>query len=157
MVKSRAAGYLAGQARLDWREAPDPLPTGLVTRLLVSAVLVLLAGLVLLPLVLLTVLVLLAGLVLLPLAVVALVLLALPVLVLRSALARLVLLAHAELLLRSVLTLLDLLWMLLRVLLGLVLQVVELAHCGLRPGRRLRRPSLTAPTHCRQSDALPGA
>jgi hypothetical protein len=105
---------------------PPIQPTGLVTRLLVSAVLVLLT-----------------------LAVVALVLLALAVLVLRAALAALaglVLLAHAELLLYSVLTLLDLLWMLLGHLLGLVLQVVKLAHCGLRFGRRLWRPSLTAPT-----------
>jgi len=73
---------------------------------------------------------------------VALALLALAVLVLRTALAVVALvllaaLAHAELLLHSLLTLLDLLWMLLRQLLGLVLQVVELAHCGLRPDRRL--------------------
>jgi hypothetical protein len=46
--------------------------------------------------------------------------------------------------------------MLLSHLLGLVLQVVELAHCGLRFGRRLWRPSLTAPTPCRPLDALPG-
>ena len=73
---------------------------------------------------------------------VALALLALAVLVLRATLAVVALvllaaLAHAELLLHSLLTLLDLLWMLLRQLLGLVLQVVELAHCGLRPDRRL--------------------
>ena len=89
---------------------------------------------------------------LLALAVVALVLLALAVLVLRAALAGLVLLAtlaglvllaHAELLLHSVLTLLDLLWMLLGLPLGLVLQIVELAHCGLRP----RSSSLTAVSH----------
>jgi hypothetical protein len=46
--------------------------------------------------------------------------------------------------------------MLLGVLFGLVLQVVELAHCGLRPGRRLWRSSLTVPTHCRPPGALPG-
>jgi len=76
------------------------------------------------------------------LALAVLVLLALAVLVLRTALAVVALvllaaLAHAELLLHSLLTLPDLLWMLLRQLLGLVLQVVELAHCGLRPDRRL--------------------
>lgn len=123
---------------------PPIQPTGLVTGLLVSAVLVLLT-LILLPL---------AVLVLLPLAVVALVLLALAALVLGAALAGLVLLAHAELLLYSVLTLLELVWMLLGHLLGLVLQVVELAHCGLRFGRRHWRPSLTAPTPCRPPGAL---
>jgi hypothetical protein len=70
------------------------LPTGLITRLLVSAVLVLLVLLVLAVLVL----------VLLPLAVVARVLLALVVLVLRAALAVLVLLALAVLVLRAALT-----------------------------------------------------
>ncbi len=121
-------GYLAPE-RVSGQQATSASDVALA--LLALAVLVLRATLAVVAL---------AVLVLLALAV--LVLLALAVLVLRTALAVVALvllaaLAHAELLLHSLLTLLDLLWMLLRQLLGLVLQVVELAHCGLRPDRRL--------------------
>ena len=151
-------------------------PTRLIARLLVSAGLVLLVlallalAVLVLALLALAVLVLallalpvlvlallaLAALALVLLAALALVLLAALALVLLAALAGLVLLAHAELLLYNILTFLDLVRMLLGVLLGLVLQVVELAHCGLCSGRRLRRPSVTVPTLCRPLGALPG-
>src|SRR5205823_4569789 len=79
------------------------------------------------------------------------------------ALPGLVLIADAELLLDGVLALLDLVWMLLRVLLGLVLDVVELAHCGLRPDRRLptavsrrrRSPAARRPTRAWPPDTCP--
>jgi hypothetical protein len=75
------------------------------------------------------------------------VLLVLPLVAL--ALPRLVLLTNAEFPLDRVLPLLDLLWVLPGVLLGLVLQVVELAHYGLRPDCRL----LTAVSRRRRSPA----
>jgi hypothetical protein len=46
--------------------------------------------------------------------------------------------------------------MLLRVLLGLVLQVVELAHCA-PPSRWSSLTGVTAPVLCRRLDALPRA
>jgi hypothetical protein len=75
------------------------------------------------------------------------------------ALPGLVLIAYAELPLDRVLALLDLVWMLLRVLLGLVLDVVELAHCGLRPDRRLPTAVsrlFTAPTFAGGPPPYPG-
>ena len=98
----------------------------------------------------------------------ALVLLALPVLVLSALLtvalvllalallSALLPLAHAELLLYSVLTFFDLVWMLLPVLFGLVLQVVEFAHCD-PLSRWSSLTTVTVPTRCRRSDALPGS
>ena len=94
-------------------------------------------------------------------------LLALPVLVLLSPwpcrywscwplLSALLPLAHAELLLYSVLTFLDLVWMLLPILFGLVLQVVEFAHCD-PPSRWSSLTAVTASTRCRRCEALPGS